>query len=112
MDAPNDREAPGTIPEDFHGGLARQMWARARSCVDTRNNAVHPEPARAPVWLPAARWVPLGPLGKAPPLVDLALAVSASAGAHGALGAPKCPQTQFFAFYDDPCGLVQWFWAF
>ena len=47
-----------------------------------------------------------------PPLVDLALAVSASAGAHGALGAPKCPQTQFFAFYDDPCGLVQWFWAF
>ena len=84
MDAPNDREAPGTIPEVFHGGLARQMWARVWSCVDTRHDAVHPEPARAPPWLPAARWVPLGPLGTAPPLVDLALAVLALAGARWA----------------------------
>ena len=84
MDAPNDREAPGTIPEVFHGGLARQMWAHVRSCVGTRHDAVHLEPARALPWLPAARWVPLGPLGMAPPLVDLALAVSALAGARRA----------------------------
>ena len=112
MDAPNDREAPGANPDTLHCGLARRTWARARPCMDAHHGAVHHEPARAPPWLPAAMWVPLGPLGMAPPLVDLALAVSASAGAHGALGAPKCPQTQFFAFYDDPCGLVQWFWAF
>ena len=112
MDAPNDREAPGANPDTLHCGLARRTWARAQPRTDTHHGAVHHEPARAPPWLPAAMWVPLGPLGMAPPLVDLALAVSASAGAHGALGAPKCPQTQFFAFYDDPCGLVQWFWAF
>ena len=95
MDAPNDREAPGTIPEVFHGGLARPMWACARSCVDTRHNAVHPESARAPLWLPAAGWVPLGPLGTAPPLVDLALAVSALAGARGAKKAKTGPKHDF-----------------
>ena len=112
MDAPNDREAPGANPDGLHCGPARRTWACARPCPDTRHGAVHHEPARAPPWLPAARQVPLGPLGTAPPLVDLALAVSASAGARGALGAPKCPQTQFFAFYDDPWRLVHWFWAF
>ena len=95
MDAPNDREAPGTIPEVFHDGLARQMWARARSCVDTRHNAVHTEPARAPPWLLAVRWVPLGPLGTAPPLVALALAVLALAGARFAKR-PKLAQNTIF----------------
>ena len=102
MDAPNDRKAPGTIPEVFHGGLARQMWAHARSCVGTRHDAVHPEPARVPPWLPAARWVPLGPLGTAPPLVDLARAVSEFAGARRVQTGAQRAQNPFFAFSIDP----------
>ena len=82
MDAPNDREAPGANPDGLHCGPARRTWARARSCTDARHGAVHHGPARAPPWLPAARQVPLGPLDTAPPLVDLALAVSEFAGAR------------------------------
>ena len=102
MDAPNDREAPGANPDRLHCGPARRTWARAWSCMDTRHGAVHHEPARAPPWLPAARQVPLGPLGTAPPLMDLALAVSEFAGARrGANGGPRA-QNPFFAFSIDP----------
>ena len=95
MDAPNDREAPGANPDTLHCGLARRTWARVRSCTDTHHGAVHHEPARAPPWLPAARQVPLGPLGTAPPLVDLALAVSALAGARRAKKAKTGPKHDF-----------------
>ena len=58
------------------------------------------EPARAPPWLPAARQIPLGPLGTAPPLVDLALAVSEFAGARrGANGGPKGSEPIFCIFH-------------
>ena len=102
MDAPNDREAPGANPDRLHCGPARRTWARAWSCMDTRHGAVHHEPARAPPWLPAARQVPLGPLGTDPPVVDLALAVSEFAGARrGAEGAQRA-QNPFLAFSIDP----------
>ena len=58
-------------------------------------NAMRPEPARAPPWLPAARQVRLGPLGTALPLVDLALVVSALAGARGAKKAKTGPKHDF-----------------
>ena len=95
MDAPNDREAPGPNPDTLHCGLARRTWACARPCMDTRHSAVHHEPARAPPWLPAARQVRLGPLGTALPLVDLALVVSALAGARGAKKAKTGPKHDF-----------------
>ena len=102
MDAPNDREAPGANPDGLHCGPARRTWACARSCMDARHGAVHHEPARARLWLPAARQVPLGPLGTALPLVDLALAVSEFAGARRVqTGAPRA-QNRFFAFFIDP----------
>ena len=102
MDAPNDREAPGANPDALHCGPARRTWARAQSCMGTRHGAVHHEPARAPPWLPAARQISLGPLGTAPPLVDLALAVSEFAGARRVqTGAPRA-QNRFFAFFIDP----------
>ena len=84
MDGPNDREAPGTNPDGLHCGPARRTWACVRPCTNTRHGAVHHEPARVSPWLPAARQVRLGPLGTALPLVDLALVVSALAGARGA----------------------------
>ena len=100
MDAPNGREAPGANPDGLHCGPARQTWVCAWSCMDTRHGAVHHEPARAPPWLPAARQVPLGPLGTAPPLVDLALAVSEFAGARrGANGGPKGSEPIFCIFH-------------
>ena len=95
MDAPNDREAPGANPNTLHCGLARRMWVCVQSCMDTRHSAVHHEPARAPPRLPAARQVRLGPLGTALPLVDLALAVSALAGARGAKKAKTGPKHDF-----------------
>ena len=102
MDALNDREAPGANPDTLHCGLARRTWVRAQPCTDTHHSAVHHEPARAPPWLPAARQVPLGPLGTAPSLVDLALAVSEFAGARRVqTGAPRA-QNPFFAFSIDP----------
>ena len=68
---------------------------RKVSCTDTHHGAVHHEPARAPPWLPAARQVPLGPLGTAPPPVDLALAVLALAGARWAKKAKTGPNHNF-----------------
>ena len=65
------------------------------SSTDTHHGAVHHEPSRAPPWLPAARQVPLGPLGTALPLVDLALVVSALAGARGAKKAKTGPKHDF-----------------
>ena len=95
MDAPNDREAPGANPDTLHCGLARRRWAHVRSCMDTHHGAVHHEPARPPPWLPAARQVRLGPLGTDLPLVDLALVVSALAGARGAKKAKTGPKHDF-----------------
>ena len=95
MDAPNDREAPGANPDTLHCGLARRTWAHAQPRTGTHQGAVHHEPERAPPWLPAARQVPLGPLGTAPPLVDLALAVSALAGARRAKKAKTGPKHDF-----------------
>ena len=70
--------------------------------MGTRHSAVHHEPARAPPWLPAARQIPLGPLGTAPPLVDLALAVSELAGARRVQTGAQRAQNLFFAFSIDP----------
>ena len=102
MDAPNDREAPGANPDGLHCGPARRTWACVRACTDTRHGAVHHEPARVSPSLPAARQVPLGPLGTAPPLVDLALAVSELAGARRVQTGAQRAQNLFFAFSIDP----------
>ena len=81
---------------------AEHSHVHGHACMDTRHGTVHHEPARAPPWLPAARQVPLGPLGTDPPLVDLALAVSEFAGARrGAKGAQRA-QNPFLAFSIDP----------
>ena len=98
MDAPNGREAPGANPDGLHCGPARRTWARVRLCTDAHHGAVHHEPARAPPWLPAARQVPLGPLGTAPPLVDLALAVSEFAGARRVQTGPQGLRIHFLHF--------------
>ena len=95
MDAPNDREAPGANPDTLHCGLARRTWVCAQPCTGTHHGAVHHEPARAPPWLPVTKQVPLGPLGTAQPLVDLALAVSALAGACWAKKAKTGPNHNF-----------------
>ena len=74
------------------GRVHSHAWAPAAArCTN--------EPARAPPWLPAARQIPLGPLGTAPPLVDLALAVSEFAGARRVqTGAPRA-QNLFFCIF-------------
>ena len=95
MGPPSDRKEPGAGAESLHSGPARRTWALVGPCVRALHNAMRPEPARAPPWLPAARQVPLGPLDTAPPLVDLALAVSALAGARRAKKAKTGPKHDF-----------------
>ena len=61
----------------------------------TLHNAMRPEPARAPPWLPAARQVPMGLLGTAPPRAGLANALPAVAGARGAPVGCQRPKAHF-----------------
>ena len=95
MGPPTGRKEPGAGAESLHSGPARWTWALVGLCVRALSKAMRPEPARAPPWLPAARQVPMGLLGTAPPRAGLAAALPAVAGACGAPAGCQRPKAHF-----------------
>ena len=95
MGPPSDLKEPGAGAESLHSGPARRTWALVGLCARALRKAMCPEPARAPPWLPAARQVPMGLLGTAPPRAGPERAVSAPAGARGVPAGRWGPKTRF-----------------